>query len=211
MLTPEQVAETRRLAAKVPFHFDLAGFNAVLGRPFDHRQVIAATTYQSAATALDHMQRSIDSYADALGFAAAPATFHAACVMYAGDSPLLALDDAMYAKYPVAVIIEREMNPGNPLYAERAKEMRTNLSGSQYRRLVAEHGASFFVCNNAFSGLAYEIARAITPQGTAVKRDHVVSLHDELAAHFLPGTMLAPNGVGALNAVQEAHFTFLPG
>jgi hypothetical protein len=211
MLTPAQVAEVRRLSAKVPFHFDLPGFNAVLRRPFDHRQVVAATTYQSGAYALDHMQRSIESYADPLGFAAGTGTFHAACVMYAGDSPLLALDDAMYAKYPIAVVFEREMNPGNPVYAERAKGMRTNYSGPQYRQLVADHGASFFVCNNALSGLAYEIAQAIAPQGTPVARDQVVSIHDEMVEHFLPGTMLVPNGVGALNALQEQRFTFLPG
>jgi hypothetical protein len=211
MLTPAQVAEVRRLAAKVPFHFDLAGFNAVLSRPFDHRQVVAATTFESAGYALSHMQKSIESYADPVGFAAGPNALHVACVMYAGDSPLIALDDAMYAKYPIGVILEKEMHPENPVYAERAKGMRTNLDGSFYRKLVADHGASFFVCNNALSGLAYDVARAVTPHGTAMTREHVVAIHDEMVDHFLPGTMLVPTGVGALNAIQEQRFTFLPG
>jgi hypothetical protein len=31
-----------------------------------------------------------------------------------------------------------------------------------------------------------------------------------MIAHFLPGTTLVPAGFAALNAAQEAHFTFLP-
>jgi intracellular sulfur oxidation DsrE/DsrF family protein len=34
-------------------------------------------------------------------------------------------------------------------------------------------------------------------------------MHDDLAAHFVPGVMLVPAGVAAINAVQEAHFTYL--
>lgn len=210
-LTSREVAEIRRLSGKVAFHFDRDGFYAILRKPFDHRQVAAATTFQSGTDALDHMQRSIEAYADPLGFTAGGNTFHAACVMYAGDSPLLALDDSMYAKYPVAVIFEEEMNPGNALYASRARSMRTNPSAMKYRQLVADHGASFFVCNNALSGLAYEVAKAIAPKTAAVTREQVVAIHDEMVEHFLPGTMLVPNGVGALNALQEERFTFLPG
>jgi hypothetical protein len=31
-----------------------------------------------------------------------------------------------------------------------------------------------------------------------------------MVTHFLPGTTLVPAGVAALNAAQEARFTFLP-
>ena len=96
MLTPAQVAEVRRLAAKVPFRFDMAAFNAILNRPFAHRQVVAATTFESAGYALTHIRNSLESYADPAGFAAGPNALHVGCVMYAGDSPLIALDDAMY-------------------------------------------------------------------------------------------------------------------
>ena len=211
MLTPAQVAALRKLSAKVPFHFDMAAFNAVLTRPFAHRQVVAATTYESGGYALSHMRNSLESYADPAGFAAGPNALHIACVMYAGNSPLMALDDAMYAKYPIGTIIENELHPGDPVYAERAKGFRTNFEGELYRQLVADHGASFFVCNNALSGLAYDIAKATTPSGTTLTREQVVAIHDEFAAHFLPGTMLVPTGVGALNAIQEQRFTFLPG
>jgi hypothetical protein len=212
VLTPEQVADIRRLAAKVPFHFDLGAFNAILRRPFEHRQVFAATgTWEGGSEALSHMQRSLDSYADVQGFNAGDNSLHAACVFFEGDSALIALDDEMYAKYPIFVIAEQRMHPENPVYAQRARSIHTNPEGSQYRQLAMKYGASFFVCNNALSGLAYDVARAVTQPATAVTREFVVQIHDEMVRHFLPGTILVPTGVAAMNAIQEQRFTLLPG
>jgi hypothetical protein len=50
---------------------------------------------------------------------------------------------------------------------------------------------------------------AATPAGTAATRAQVVAIHDDLAAHFLPGAFLVPAGVAAINAAQEARFTLL--
>ncbi|HEY4439641.1 MAG TPA: hypothetical protein VGN14_04255 [Candidatus Elarobacter sp.] len=181
-------------------------------QPFKHRQLFAATgTWQGGVDALIHMQRSVNTYADPNGFNAGAGSLHVACVFFEGDTPLVALDDAMYAKYPILVVAMKKMHPETTLYAERAKAAHANPSGSDYRRLAQEHGASFFVCNTALSGLSYEIAREITPAGETVSRDHVVAIHQELAAHVLPGTLLVPTGVAAMNAVQEEGFTVLPG
>jgi hypothetical protein len=60
------------------------------------------------------------------------------------------------------------------------------------------------------SGIASWIAQQIAPAGSQTTRDRVIAIHDELVQHFLPGATLVPAGVAALNAAQEARFTFLP-
>lgn len=210
MFSPEQIAEIRRLAAPVPFRFDVSRFNAILEQPFAHRQVVVATSYQGATTALSHARNSLAAYSDPHGFAAGPDSLHVAAVFYGGYAYAISLDDAMYAKYGIASLVDREMHGSESNYAATAKATRRNFDAETYKGLVAEHGVSFFVCNNALSGFAYDVARALTPEGTAVTRDQVVATHDDMVQHFLPGTLLVPAGVAALNAAQEAHFTFLP-
>jgi len=186
----------------VPYTFDVAGFMAVLDQPFPHRQLVSATSYALATDALAFMNNTLRAYADPHGFNAGPKSVHAAAVLYHGTSCFLALDDAMYAKYPIHSMIASS-NAGN------AADPNVNAGGADYRALVEQHGASFFVCNNALSGLAGAIAKKIADPGNAVTRDQVVAIHDDLAAHFLPGTLLVPAGVAAINAAQEAKFTLL--
>jgi hypothetical protein len=151
------------------------------------------------------MRNSIEAYLSPSGFNAGPDGFHAAAVFYHGASVFLPLDDAMFAKYPLGQLIAEQSGakPGDPPAGA------TNPAGEGARALVAHHGASYFVCNNALSGQAGEIAKRIAAPGTAVTRAQVVAIHDDLVAHFLPGTVLVPAGVAALNAAQEARFTFL--
>jgi intracellular sulfur oxidation DsrE/DsrF family protein len=210
VLSPAAVADIRELAATVPYHFDVAAFQAVLDQRYDHRLIAVATSFEAGTTQFAHLKNALNAYADPLGFNAGPKSLHAACVYYGGLGYTLALDDAMWAKYPLATMVDSEMHGANSAYADRAKALKSNLNATDYRALVADHGVSFFVCNNAFSGFAYKVARAITRAETAVTRAQVVAIHDEMIAHFLPGTTLVPAGVAALNAAQEAHFTFLP-
>jgi intracellular sulfur oxidation DsrE/DsrF family protein len=209
-LGPGAVADLRKLAAAVPYHFDLAAFRAILEQRFDHRQVAVATSYRAGTMQLARSRNSLNAYADPLGFNAGPKALHVACVYYGGLGYALSLDDAMWEKYPLATLSDTEMHGAASPFADRAKTLRTNLNAADYRSLVADHGVSFFVCNNAFSGFSYDVARAVTPVGTPVTREQVVAIHDEMIAHFLPGTTLVPAGVAALNAAQEARFTFLP-
>lgn len=134
---------------------------------------------------------------------------HVAAVYYGGYSYAISLDDAMYATYPIALLVDREPHPIDKTYEAAAKSRKQNFDADRYRALVADHGVAFFICNNALSGFAYDIASAVA-EGKPVTRDQVVAIHDDLVRHFLPGTMLVPAGVAALNAVQEARFTFLP-
>jgi hypothetical protein len=210
VISPAEVADIHRLAAPVPYRFDVAAFRAILDQPFDHRQIAVATSYQAGTIQLGRLKNSLNAYADPQGFNAGPKALHAACVYYGGLGYALALDDAMWAKYPIGTLADTEMHGSNSPYADRWKTLKTNLNAADYGTLVSEHGVSFFVCNNAFSGFSYNVARAVTPSGKLVTREAVVAIHDEMVTHFLPGTTLVPAGVAALNAAQEARFTFLP-
>ena len=121
----------------------------------------------------------------------------------------MVLDDAMYAKYPIGLMNDEEMRPNDLSARGYWKGLRKNPMG-EFLHPLLDQGVSFFVCNHSLSALAVEIARRTAPKDLAVTRDQVVAIHDELAEHFLPGATLVPAGVAAVNAVQEARFTFLP-
>ncbi len=191
----------------VPFRFDRAAFAAVLQRRYDHRQVVAAKSFAEARDGLALMRNSIEAYIDPMYFAGGPNALHASAVFYHGNSPLLALDDTMFAKYPLAAAIISFAGTAKPGIEKGAL---ANPALQPYTELVAKHGASFFVCNNALSGLAAYIAQQTAPAGSTATRDRVIAIHDEMVQHFLPGTVLVPAGVAALNAAQEARFTLLP-
>jgi intracellular sulfur oxidation DsrE/DsrF family protein len=205
--SPAGAAPAANVGDTVPYAFDRAAFTAVLERPFPHRQVLAARSFAEARDGLNLLRNSIEAYINPMYFAAGPNGLHAAAVFYHGNSPLLALDDTMFVKYPLAAAIVKFAGTDKPGIEQGAQ---ANPAGAFYRELVAEHGVSFFVCNNALSGLAAYIAGVVAPAGTPVTRAGVVAIHDDMAAHFLPGTWLVPAGVAALNAAQESRFTLLP-
>jgi intracellular sulfur oxidation DsrE/DsrF family protein len=210
---PAAAADATPAAAPVPpglyeavtYTFDANAFAAVLDRPFPHRQVVAATTFGEGIASFAFMRNTINAYVDPIYFNAGPKSVHAAAVFYHGASVLLAVDDAMWAKYPLA---DLTVAPGTTPKPD-AKPVHANEHAADLNGLVATYGASFFVCNNALSGFAGLLATKLAPAGTAATRDQVVAIHTELVAHFLPGVMLVPAGVAAINAAQEARFTFL--
>jgi hypothetical protein len=204
---PPAAAPPPGLDDTVPFHFDRAAFAALLNRPYAHRQVLAAKSFADARDGLRLLRNSIEAYSDPMYFAGGPNALHAAAVFYHGSSPLLALDDAMFAKYPLASAIITFAGTAKPGIE---KDARANPGLTPLAELVTQHGASFLVCNNALSGIASWVAQQITPAGSKTTRDQVVAIHDEMAQHFLPGATLVPAGVAALNAAQEARFTLLP-
>ena len=70
---------------------------------------------------------------------------------------------------------------------------------------LTKRGASFFVCNNALMGLATFLATS-SPFGGGRGVDAILA---DLQAHLAPGAILVPAGVAALNAAQEAKFTYV--
>lgn len=196
-------ATTAALAAQAPrpaaaaapgaFTFDRGAFEAALARPVRHRQVFG-TARLGGGVVLHYMQNSLVAYRDAFG--EGPGTLHVAAVLY-GTSLAAVCPDAVWKQFSLASFLARtgeafEQGVGS-----------ANPYGDQVATLHGE-GASFFVCNNSLVELAAELANA--PEGSG---SDPATIYAQLAAGLrkMPGVMLVPAGVAAINAAQEAHFT----
>ncbi|MGH7728663.1 MAG: hypothetical protein ACREM2_07730 [Vulcanimicrobiaceae bacterium] len=177
-----------------PLAFDRAAFEAILSRPYRHKQVFATTSLHEGLV-LHYMRNSLTAYA--VGFGEGPGTMHVAAVTY-GPALALALDDGAWADLSLARYLETfgekfgpELVPGKNPFAD------------QVAALVAD-GASFFVCNNALHGVANSLALLPFAGGRDTE-----AVYARMARATLPGATIVPAGVAALNAAQEAHFTFV--
>lgn len=173
-----------RAAAATP-SFDRATFEERLRTPFLHRQAFASPLVADGAV-LGFMSNSLNAYET--GFGEGPGTLHAAAVLY-HFGVAFALDDNAWRTFGIAETIVKGGDRvtvaaagGNPFV--RAPQRHT--IGDLQKR-----GASFFVCRNALEDLATRSATSF----------------DVLAGHLLPGMMVVPAGVAAINALQEARFT----
>lgn len=164
--------------------FDRAAFEARMRTPFSHRQAFASGQVADGAV-FGFMYNSLNAYET--GFGEGPGTLHAAAVFYR-NGVALGLDDDAWNAYALA-----------PLLRTAGDRITSTAAGNPFLRspqgwaiadLQRRH-ASFFVCQNALTQLA---ARC----GTSLQT---------LAGHLLPGAMLVPAGVAAINALQEEHFT----
>jgi intracellular sulfur oxidation DsrE/DsrF family protein len=170
-------------AAAEPGLFDRAAFVARERQPFAHRQVFASPRVADGAV-LGFMANSLNAYDRGFGD---PGSLHAAAVFYS-TGVALALDDAAWTQLRIAEVVRSASDRvradplGNPFV--RAPQ------GWTFAELQRRN-ASFFVCNNALNDLAKRCGT--TPE--------------VLHAHLLPGMLVVPAGVAALNALQEAHFT----
>jgi len=193
------------VGAPVPIHFDRAGFATILAKPYPHRQLITAISYAQAEAVPKYLRNSLRAYEDPDGFAAGPNGLHCVAVLY-GPAIAMALDDAAWAKYPIGTLTVRDRT--KPVDPNAPDLPHKNPLLADATALVVHHDVTFFICNNALSGIAESFARSI--DGGETTRAHVVAIHDDLVTHLIPGSMLVPAGVATINAVQEAHFTYLP-
>ena len=130
------------------------------------------------------MYNSLNAYET--GFGEGPGTLHAAAVFYR-SGVALGLDDAAWHTYGLSSMLNGAGDhvasaDGNPFLHAPPGWSITDLQ---------RRNASFFVCQNALGDLARRC-------GTSP---------DTLAGHLLPGMMLVPAGVAAVNALQEERFT----
>jgi hypothetical protein len=191
--------------------FDFPAIAAQLARPAEHRQVFSAARVADGAV-LSYMVNSLNAYEFDYGLG--PNGLHAAAVCYHLCAMLL-LDDAAWAKYPVAKALAGENDAvsstetkKNPFLAPTStldpKDDRMDRKGFYHDTsltALVRRGASFFACNNALTYQAREFSKLAGQSPDAVLAD--------LHAHLVPGALLVPAGVAALNQAQEAKFTFL--
>jgi intracellular sulfur oxidation DsrE/DsrF family protein len=173
------------LAAQAATGFDRAAFEARARLPFAHRQAFASPRVADGAV-FGFMYNSLNAYET--GFGDGPGTLHAAAVFY-HSGVALALDDAAWQTFGIADATRANgdtltvaRTAGNPfLYSPQGWSI-TDLQ---------RRGASFFVCRNALADLARRTSTTF----------------DVLQTHVLPGMMIVPAGVAAMNALQEERFT----
>ena len=177
--------------------FDRAAFEAILNRPYRHRQVFASTALEQGAV-LNYMQNSLNAYAGPFG--EGPGTLHVAAVFY-GWSLVAMLDEAMWDTYRIRDVLAALPRP-DPIHTPAPPPL--NPYAATIATLGAA-GASFFVCNNAFHGITRFLADKL---GRSAPAD-AQAAYDECARHIIAPGMLVPAGVAALNAAQEARFTLV--
>lgn len=187
---------------KLTFEFDRARFEQMLAKPAAHKQCFGATSIENAAV-LYNMSNSIDAYETYLKEGAG--AMHAVAVLYHGVSIALAMNDAVWNEYLIPTLshtpehIRKDVanakpGKGNPYLHSASKD------DVSVEYLVAK-GANFFVCHNALAGFAGIVSDAVKQPRQKV--------HDALMAGIVPGALVVPAGVMAINACQEAKFTYI--
>ena len=143
---------------------------------------------------LHYMHNSLEAYRD--GFGEGPSTLHVAAVFY-GTSIAAVCPNALWKTFALEKYLTR---------TGEAFEQGSSGGNPYAAQVAALHaaGASFFVCNNALTGLAQDLSNA--PEG-AGSDPTMIYTQFVSALRNVPGVLLVPAGVAALNAAQEAHFT----
>lgn len=177
------------------FKFDETRFNEILAKPAKHKQCFGATKIDDA-NVVNGMANTINAYEQYLG--EAPGSVQTAGVLYHGAAIALAMNDTIWNEMLFPSL--KSMWPS-------VKEQFAGLAagkGNPYKGDVAgivSRGASFFVCHNAIAGFAGVVAGAI--------KEPLEAVHDKIVAGVLPGCLVVPAGVMAINACQEAKFTYI--
>ncbi len=183
-----------------PFVFDRAAFDAIIVRPVKHRHAFASVEIDNGVI-FSAMTNVLNAYEMSLG--EKPASVTSAAVLYHGLAISMGFNDTVWNELfiPAAVKDPRfkgavpKAGSGNPWLHRKAAGPRDASIEA-----LTPRGAAYFVCNNAASATAYDIATALgrTP----------VDVYNTMAANLVPQAMLVPAGVWAIHALQEAHFTY---
>ncbi|HUY41078.1 MAG TPA: hypothetical protein VMV82_05870 [Candidatus Dormibacteraeota bacterium] len=201
-------APRARAAGDPHFQFDEERFAAILAKPAQHRQAFAATAL-AKATVLNEMVASM--YAYEITLAQGAGALHAVAVFYHGASIALAASDRVWNELLIPALPHlpsswraefdeagARAGRGNP-YLHRRRSMAIQDDASI--EALTSRGCTFFVCNNALSGTADTIAEGLHLRPADV--------YGRLLHGLVPAALAVPAGVMAINACQEAHFTYL--
>lgn len=187
--------QPRRTPASPSFDFDQARFSEILNKPAQHKQCFGAVKIDFG-NVINGMNNTMNAYEAYLG--EAPGSVQTVAVLYHGSAVALALDDAVWNDLLF------------PSLGKASEDIRQQFAGekpgkgNQYKRELSDtvaRGASFFLCHNAIAGFAGIVA--------GILNQPVQKVHDTIVAGVLPGGLVVPAGVMAINAAQEAKFTYI--
>lgn len=185
-------------AAKPPaltFAFERTRFEELLAKPAKHKQCFGATKIDGG-NVMDGMANTMNAYEQYLG--EAPGSVQTVAVLYHGASIAMAMSSSVWNDIVFATLkiapekLRKEFGGATP------------GKGNPYLRdlaAVVARGASFFVCHNAIAGFAGMAAGAL--------KEPAEKVHAAIMAGIVPGALVVPAGVMAINACQEAKFTYI--
>jgi intracellular sulfur oxidation DsrE/DsrF family protein len=201
------------LAAAATSPAVFADIRPILASPRRHRQVFGISQVRDGV-GLGQMRNSLNAYEYARREGAG--TLHALAVLY-GNAVALVLDDAAWRTYRLGEAlrlrgdeVRREgARDGNPFAHPHAlagiddpADPRSAAQDASIAALV-QRGAGFFVCLNALTGFATAL---VTDGFSPGPVDRVLAA---LRAQLLPGAIVVPAGVAAINDAQEARYTYV--
>ncbi len=180
---------------ELPFTFERARFETILRKPARHKQCFGATKVDGGSV-LSGMLNSIEAYDDYLK--EGPNALQAVAVLYHGGAIALAMNDAVWNELLVPFL---QKTPQMAKDLPEAKPGKGNPYLAQQLPNLVRRGASFFICHNAIAAVSYPISQTSdrSPE----------QIHSVLMAGIVPGALVVPAGVMAINACQEAHFTYI--
>lgn len=157
-----------------------------------HRQIFHATAPGDAAMLMAN--NFLDAYAEA--FDAKPGEANAVIGVHSGALSI-GFNDAAWAKYSLG----KSSSVTDPATKEAAVK---NIFAAGGRLSVADsqkRGVVFLMCNTALRNRSRALA--------AERGETYEAVYEDLKASRLPGTVLVPALVVALNRAQEAGFTYV--
>lgn len=181
--------------ASPSFHFDQARFAEILAKPAKHKQCFGATKIDGG-NVINGMTNTIDAYEQYLD--EAPGDVQTVAVLYHGAAIAIAMNDAVWNQLLFPALKTAPEDIRKEFAAEKLGK------GNPYKKQLAgavARGASFFVCHNAIAGFAGIASGAL--------KQPLQKVHDGVMAGILPGALVVPAGVMAINACQEAKFTYI--
>ncbi len=200
------IAHTASAAAHpaLRFSFDRARFDAILAKPARHKQCFGATKI-AAGDVLEGMNNSIRAYREYMD--EGPGSLQPVAVLYHGAAIAMGLSDTVWNRLLIPSLPKApsqiraqfgavKAGAGNP-YLRSAGSDPDDVS---VERLVGK-GAAFFICHNALVGFSDLVASAL--------RIPLAAVHAQLLQGVVPGALAVPAGVMAINACQEAKFTYI--
>ncbi len=183
----------------LPLAFDVKRFGHTLNTPAKHKMCFGST-YSGGGEVLALMSNLLDVYEKRLG--EGRGSTHAIAVLYAGASFIMCLDDTFWTEVLVPYV-----HKGG---AERARlwgdvshnpYLRDSSRGKKTVDELASRGSTFFLCYNAIVGNISDFAAALG--------ESQLTIYRKLLAAVVPSAMIVPAGVMAINAAQEAKYSYL--
>jgi hypothetical protein len=191
-----------------PNEFDNATMTKILTVSSTNKQVFQsvelATIAPGIASLYIHMQNSLNAYEFSYGLGAGSLTTLAVLI---GPSIVLALNDAMWKKYHIGTAFKVDdtntyYQPSSNLDLSASPDDPNGIYQDWSTQALLKRGASFMVCHNATTAVA-----GMLGQGAGVDASSALA---DFEHNLLPGFLMVPAGVAAVQAAQTNGWKLFP-